>query len=89
MADQNRNEERGAVRREDAGATSSRAEGRRNPADNLTREARVRGGERSAKMQQRDARGQFSGRKHESEKRGETRSPNAGRSAGEPASDNR
>jgi len=39
------------------------AGGRRNPADNLTREDRIRGGERSAQMQQRDQRGQFAGRK--------------------------
>jgi hypothetical protein len=35
----------------------------RNPADNLTREARIRGGMHSAKKQQRDAFGQFAGRK--------------------------
>jgi hypothetical protein len=36
---------------------------RRNPADNLTHQDRVRGGERSAQMQNRDQRGQFAGRK--------------------------
>src|SRR5437762_7142131 len=41
--------------------------GRRNPADNLSHEDRVRGGERSASMQQRDAQGQFSGRKGSSD----------------------
>lgn len=40
---------------------------RRNPADNLTREARVRGGMHSAKKQQRDAFGQFAGRKGSAE----------------------
>jgi hypothetical protein len=45
---------------EGAGQESHRA---RNPADNLTREARVRGGMHSAKQQQRDAFGQFAGRK--------------------------
>lgn len=42
-------------------------ESRRNPADNLTREARVRGGMHSAKKQQRDAFGQFAGRKGSAE----------------------
>lgn len=37
--------------------------GRRNPADNLTHQDRVRGGERSAQLQTRDQRGQFAGRK--------------------------
>jgi hypothetical protein len=40
---------------------------RRNPADNLTREARIRGGMHSAKNQQRDAFGQFAGRKGSAE----------------------
>jgi hypothetical protein len=53
MADQN---DRGGNQDNNGG-------GRRNPADNLTREDRIRGGERSAKMQQRDQRGQFAGRK--------------------------
>jgi hypothetical protein len=37
--------------------------GRRNPADNLTHQDRVRGGEKSAQLQTRDERGQFAGRK--------------------------
>ena len=53
MADQNSNTNRG-----------NQGGGRRNPADNLTHEDRVRGGERSAAMQQRDASGQFAGRKN-------------------------
>jgi hypothetical protein len=36
---------------------------RRNPADNLTHQDRVRGGEKSAQLQNRDQRGQFAGRK--------------------------
>jgi hypothetical protein len=61
MADQ---ENRG--NQNDTGSTS----GRRNPADNLTHQDRVRGGERSAQMQTRDQRGQFAGRKKgESENR--------------------
>lgn len=36
--------------------------GRRNPAENLSHEDRVRGGERSAQLQQRDEQGQFAGR---------------------------
>lgn len=36
---------------------------RRNPADNLTREARIRGGMHSARNQRRDAFGQFAGRR--------------------------
>lgn len=43
--------------------------GRRNPADNLTREDRVRGGERSAQLQQRDQHGQFAGRTKGAESR--------------------
>jgi hypothetical protein len=81
MVDQNSNQDIG--RQEQSARTE--AERRRNPADNLTREARIRGGERSAKMQQRDARGQFSGRRKETEQaRGEANPPNAGRNAGEP-----
>lgn len=53
------------------------AGGRRNPADNLTREDRIRGGERSAAMQNRDATGQFAGRKNAEANRGQS---NAGRS---------
>jgi hypothetical protein len=85
MADQNSTHSTGEnTGRQDA------AERRRNPADNLTRDARVRGGERSARLQQRDARGQFSGRKKEgADTRGETASNNAGRNAGEPTSENR
>ena len=58
--------------------------GRRNPADNLTREDRIRGGERSAAMQNRDSTGQFAGSKN-AENRGGTATnrPNdgAGRNA--------
>jgi hypothetical protein len=54
----------------------SQTGGRRNPADNLSREDRVRGGERSASMQNRDASGQFAGRKSSD------RSASAGRGAG-------
>jgi hypothetical protein len=36
---------------------------RRNPADNLSRQDRIRGGARSAAMQNRDGRGKFSGRR--------------------------
>lgn len=78
MADQNRNQEIG---RQEAG------ERRRNPADNLTRDARVRGGERSARLQQRDARGQFAGSKQKEAQRSESRG-NAGRNAGEPTGEN-
>ena len=39
--------------------------GRRNPADNLTSEARRKGGKHSAQMQRRDQHGQFAGRKGE------------------------
>jgi hypothetical protein len=39
---------------------------RRNPADNLTGEARRKGGKNSAQMQRRDQHGQFAGRKGES-----------------------
>jgi len=50
--------------------TGNNSTGRRNPADNLTHQDRVRGGERSAQMQTRDQRGQFAGRKKgESENR--------------------
>jgi hypothetical protein len=52
MADQNRSDNQNDTQG-----------GRRNPADNLTREDRIRGGERSAQMQNRDERGQFAGRK--------------------------
>ena len=45
------------------GGNQDNTGGRRNPADNLTREDRIRGGERSAQMQHRDQRGQFAGRK--------------------------
>jgi hypothetical protein len=83
MADQNRNQEVG--RHEAPVQTTS--ESRRNPADNLTREARIRGGERSARMQNRDARGQFAGRRNEGG-RSEPRA-NAGRNAGEPTGENR
>lgn len=57
--------------------------GRRNPADNLTHEDRVRGGERSAAMQQRDASGQFAGRKGSADQnRGNQQGSGAGRNAG-------
>ena len=36
---------------------------RQNPADNLSHADRVRGGERSSKMQRRDGQGQFAGRR--------------------------
>jgi hypothetical protein len=48
---------------EDRGGAGETDQSRRNPADNLTREARIRGGMHSAKNQQRDAFGQFAGRK--------------------------
>jgi hypothetical protein len=51
MADQNR------------GGNQDNNTGRRNPADNLTHQDRVRGGEKSAQLQTRDERGQFAGRK--------------------------
>lgn len=38
---------------------------RRNPADNLTSEARRKGGKNSAQNQRRDQHGQFAGRKSE------------------------
>jgi hypothetical protein len=80
MADQNMQD----TGRQDA------AESRRNPADNLTRDARVRGGERSARLQQRDARGQFAGRKKEgADTRQENNTSNAGRNAGEPGGESR
>jgi hypothetical protein len=49
------------------GNQDDRTDDRRNPADNLTREARIRGGMHSAKNQQRDAFGQFAGRKGSAE----------------------
>jgi hypothetical protein len=71
-------------------ARQEAADQRRNPADNLTRDARVRGGERSARLQQRDARGQFAGRKKEgADTRQENNTGNAGRNAGEPIDENR
>jgi hypothetical protein len=51
--------------------------GRRNPADNLTHQDRVRGGERSAQLQNRDQRGQFAGRK-KNEGGGDNRGNNPG-----------
>lgn len=50
--------------------SGAQAGGRRNPADNLTRDDRVRGGERSAAMQTRDSTGQFAGRKGSEGNRG-------------------
>jgi hypothetical protein len=43
-----------------SGSNGSR---RQNPADNLSHADRVRGGERSSKMQRRDEQGQFAGRR--------------------------
>lgn len=81
MADQNSNQNMGR---------QESAERRRNPADNLTRDARVRGGERSAGLQQRDARGQFAGRKSKDvETRPQSQNNNVGRTAGEPTDENR
>ena len=62
MADQNRSEQQGGTQQ-----SGPQQESRKNPADNLSREDRVRGGERSAAMQQRDQRGQFAGRKNKPE----------------------
>lgn len=56
--------------------------GRRNPADNLTGEARRKGGKNSAQMQRRDQHGQFAGRKSESSS-ASAGSSDSGRSAGE------
>ena len=64
MADQTRNDQGGP---QGMGVQQGGVQGtdpRRNPADNLSREDRIRGGERSASMQQRDGRGQFAGRKN-------------------------
>jgi hypothetical protein len=46
---------------EQPGAAQSRARAGRNPADNLTQEDRVRGGQRSAGSQVRGPKGQFAG----------------------------
>ncbi len=42
--------------------SASNGERRQNPADNLSHADRVRGGERSSRMQRRDGQGQFAGR---------------------------
>lgn len=44
-----------------AGTQQSRSRAGRNPADNLTQEDRVRGGQRSASTQVRGPKGQFAG----------------------------
>jgi len=46
---------------EHAGTSQSRSRAGRNPADNLTQEDRVRGGQRSASTQVRGPKGQFAG----------------------------
>lgn len=45
---------------------ASKRRGGANPAQNLSREDRVRGGKRSSQIQQRDERGHFAGRTQES-----------------------
>lgn len=57
------NERENQAGRTDQPLGAGEEQSRRNPADNLTREARIRGGMHSAKNQQRDAFGQFAGRK--------------------------
>jgi hypothetical protein len=69
-----------ATNQNQGGSTGGRGSARgENPASHLSREDRIRGGKRSAELQQRDEFGQFAGRKGgaKSEKNG-----GAGRSAG-------
>lgn len=84
MADQIRSDQggQGGVQKQD-----QQNDRHRNPADNLSREDRVRGGERSAAMQHRDQRGQFAGRKNKTEE--DRNRQQGGRAAGSGAASNR
>ena len=67
---------------------------RRNPADNLSRQDRIRGGARSAAMQNRDGRGKFSGRRSgnpesKNEANGNNNSGDSGSSGGRDAESGR
>jgi hypothetical protein len=73
---------------ENQGSQGGASGGRRqNPADNLSHADRVRGGERSSKMQRRDGQGQFAGRRNSDEAQsageGSSRSSRGGNSSDE------
>jgi hypothetical protein len=84
MADQIRSDQGGQGGQ---GGVQKQDDRHRNPADNLSREDRVRGGERSAAMQHRDQRGQFAGRKNKAEE--DRNRQQGGRAAGSGAATNR